>query len=255
MTFIYHTFFYQPLYNGLIFLLALFPAWFDIGMAIVIFTVLIRFILFPLSKASIRTQIRMKELEPKLKEVKERYKNDTQAQSVETMKLYKEYKVNPLASIAFLIIQIPIIIDLYRLFLTGGLPNIQLDLLYPFVHAPSHAVLMQFFGIDVTQRSIVMALLAGISQYFQVKLSVPQIPVADPSKPKSPSFKNDLAKTMSLQMRYMLPIMVAFISYGINAAIALYWTTSNVFAICQEYFVRRRLVDEHERLKKALIIK
>lgn len=249
---IYHTLFYDPLYNGLVFLLSVLPEWVDVGMAIIIFTVIVKLILFPLSKASIKNQIQMKELEPKVAEIKKRVKN-TQEQSMEILKLYKEYKLNPFSGIFLVLIQIPIIIALYRVFLVGGLPTIHTEILYPFIQAPLHAVDMHLFSIDISAKSMLLAFLAAVSQFFQVKYSIPEIKI---DKTQPPSFKNDLARSMNVQMKYILPIIVFFIAYSVNAAIAIYWVTSNVFAIAQELFVRRKLVNaSNNKLKEALIVK
>ncbi len=233
---IYHSAIYEPLYNGLVFLLSLFPMWMNVGIAIIIFTIIIKLILFPFSKMAIVTQIRMKLLEPKINGIKEKYKKDKQEQSIQMMKLYKEHKLNPFSSILLILIQIPIIIALYRIFLFGGLPDINLEILYNFVSAPK-AVSMSFFGADMSEKSYVFAFLAGLSQFFQAKFAIPAMPKTDGSK----SIKNDLAKTMHLQMRYVLPVIIFFVSYHVTAAVALYWVTSNIFAIGQELVVRRKL--------------
>ena len=239
MSYLYHTFFYNPLYNGLVFLIDVLPAWVDVGIAIVIFTVLVKLILYPLSKAAIKSQIAMKELQPKMGEIKRKYSDKTQ-QSMETMKLYKEAGVNPFSGIFVLIIQIPIILALYKIFLSGGLPNISADLLYSFVNVPE-TINMHFLGIDLIKKSLILALLAGISQYFQIKFSIPEIKKTF-ANVGSASFSDDLTRMMSVQMKYVLPVVVFFASYGVNAAIAIYWTTSNLFAIGQELVVRRKLI-------------
>ena len=239
MTYLYHTFFYNPLYNGLVFLIDVLPTWVDVGIVIVIFTVLVKLILFPLSKAALKSQIAMKELQPKIDQIKKEHKDPTQ-QSMATMKLYKEAGANPFSGILVLLIQIPIIIALYRIFLTGGLPHISADLLYSFVHVPE-AVNMHFLGIDLAKKSLVLALLAAVSQFFQIRFSIPEIK-KDANADGKASFGNDLTRMMSVQMKYVLPVVVFFASYGVNAAIAIYWTTSNLFAIGQELVVRRKLV-------------
>jgi YidC/Oxa1 family membrane protein insertase len=251
ITTIYHTVFYQPLYNGLVFLLSITPSWFDIGMAIIVFTIIVKLILFPLSKASIHNQIKMKELEPRIAEIKQKYKD--QEQQIKILALYRDHKLNPFLGILLLLIQVPIIIALYRLFLTGGLPQIKLEMLYSFVHAPGHALKMVFFDMDISKKSVLLALCAAATQFFQIRLSIPEIKTSATTKG---SLTQDMSRTLNMQMRYVLPLFVFFISWSINAAVAIYWTTSNLFAIAQELFVRRRLVDQsQQRLKESLIIK
>lgn len=234
MSYLYHTFFYEPLYNGLILLINLLPQWADFGMAIVLFTIIVKLILFPLSRKAVVSQMKMKELEPRISEIKAQYKDPTE-QSVQTMKLYKEAGINPFSSILLIFIQIPIVIALYRLFYSGGLPHIDTSLLYSFIHAPE-VVKMKLLFIDITKKSWELALLAAGSQYFQIKYSMP---IAKKDPKAEPSFGGDLAHAMSTQMRYVLPVIVFVASYNINAGIAIYWITSNLFAIGQELFVRR----------------
>jgi membrane protein insertase Oxa1/YidC/SpoIIIJ len=98
---------------------------------------------------------------------------------------------------------------------------------------------MNFLGlINITGKSLLLALLAGVSSFFQIRLSVPAI---TPSQSNTPAFQNDFARSMNLQMRYFFPIIVFFISYSISGVVALYWFTSNIFTIIQEKYVRRKL--------------
>ncbi|MEK7645270.1 MAG: YidC/Oxa1 family membrane protein insertase [Patescibacteria group bacterium] len=235
MSYLYHTFFYDPLYNGLIFLINTLPQWADFGVAIVVFTVIVKLILFPLSRKAVLSQMKMKELEPRINELKAKYK-DPAEQSMQTMKLYKESGINPFSSILLIFIQIPIILALYQIFYSGGLPKIDASLLYSFIHSPE-LVTMKLWFIDITKKSWELALLAAITQFFQIKYSMP-VTKKDPNV--APSFGTDLAHAMSTQMKYVLPVIVFFASYSINAGIAIYWTTSNVFAIGQELFIRRK---------------
>lgn len=238
---LYHNAIYEPLYNGLIFLIDILP-WVSAGAAIILFTIIVKLILFPLSRASLKTQIKMKELEPEMNKIKEKNKDNTQAQSLALIQLYKEHNLNPFIGILLILIQIPIIIALYRIFLIGGLPDIHTEYLYSFINAPTN-VDMNFFGTNIAEKSAVFAFLAALSQYFQVKFSIPAMQMPDGDKP---SFKNDLARAMNIQMKYVLPVIVFFIAYSVNAAIAIYWITSNLFAIGQELFVRRKLMKESE---------
>ncbi|QSH39180.1 membrane protein insertase YidC [Candidatus Kaiserbacteria bacterium] len=237
----FNTFIFTPLYNGLILLIDFVP-YADVGFAVIILTVLVKIILFPLAHKVAHMQVQMKELAPKLEELKEKYKEDKQEQTLKIMALYKEHNVRPFLSILVVFIQLPIILGLYWVFFRGGLPDIQLDLLYSFVPIPT-TVNMNFLGlIDMGGRSVILALLAGATQYVHSYYAL--------AKPKprgeNPSIKEDLAHSFHLQMKYVMPIIVVVISYTISAAIALYWLTSNLFAIGQELIVRRRLKHNKE---------
>ncbi len=238
MTFIYHTFIFYPLYNAFVLLIDALP-FLDAGMIVVIFTIIIRLVLFPLAKKSVRTQALMRELNPEIEGIKEKYKDDKQKQSLETFALYKKYKLNPFASILLLIIQLPILIALYRIFLFAGFSHIDSAILYPFVPVPHGVAGSLFLGIfDVTKDSYVLAFIAAVSQYFQAKLMLPPPP---PKKDGPQSMGDSFARNMSLQMKYVMPIVIFFIAYSTTGVVAIYWTVSNIFMIGQEFFVRRQI--------------
>ena len=227
---------FNPLYNSLIFFINHVP-FADVGIAVILLTLLVKFALFPLAHSAIKSQARINSVKGELDGIRDKYKKDKQEQARQTMALYKKKGINPFSSILPLFIQLPIIIGLYWVFFKGGLPEINMDILYSFVSTPIE-INMKFLGlIDMSGKSIILALLAGVTQFFQAKFSIPKM------EPKSdtPSFKNDLARSFHIQMRYVFPVIVAIISYTISAAIALYWVTSNVFAISQEIFVKRKI--------------
>jgi len=209
----------------------------DVGIAIILLTVLVKLILFPISQKAVRTQFLMRGLQPQLEKIKEKYAKNKQEQARKTMDLYKEKGINPFSGILLIFIQIPIIFALYWVFFRGGLPEIDMSLLYSFIREPSQ-INMNFLGsIDMAGRSVVLAFLAGLSQYFQIKLSLPTLKKRDDSA----SLKDDFARSFQLQMRYMLPLFIFGFSYFISAGVALYWFTSNIFAIGQEIFLKKKL--------------
>lgn len=236
---------YDPLYNGLVFLVSVVP-FADVGIAVIILTVLVKLVLFPLSIKMVKTQLAVRELEPELKKIKAKHKEDQPEQARQTMALYKERGVNPFSGFLLLLIQFPIIISLYFVFLNGGFPEIDTELLYSFIKIPQ-SINMDFLGlINVGEKSLILGLLAGITQYFQLKLSLP------PMKPRengsTPSFKEDMARSFNIQMRYIMPVVVFVIAYVISAGVALYWTTSNIFAIGQEIYVRKNIKNKSKNM-------
>lgn len=239
MSFLYNTIVYKPLYNGLIFLMDTMP-WIDAGVAIVIFTIIVKLILFPLSKKSVTTQLQMRKLEPELAQLKSKLKDDKQAYALKTMELYKVNKINPFAGFILLFIQLPIIFALYKVFLSG-FEKINTDLLYSFVSVPEF-INTHFLGlVDITGKSVVLAILAGVTSYIQIKFSIPAVAknVNKESMTKEERFKHDLTRGMHLQMRYFLPVLAFLISWKISGVIAIYWITSNIFTLCQELVIRR----------------
>ena len=228
------TVFYVPLYNGLIFFIDIIPGA-SAGAAVIALTILIKLILFPLSYKASKFQYEMKAHEADINRLKERYKDDRQAQGKVILEFYKEKGINPFAGILPLFIQIPIVIALYYVFYKGGLPSVDAALLYSVVPVPE--VSMIFLGLDISQKSIILAVLVGVSQLLQGHLAMPPAP----AKSEKPSFGDDLARGMQLQMKYVLPIVMAFVAYAVSGAVALYFITSNLFTVCQELYLRRLL--------------
>lgn len=238
-SYIWHTFFFDPVYNALVFFIDIIPGG-DVGLAIIATVLLVKTILLPLSIKAVKTQKVMREIEPKLKEIKEKYKNDRQQQAQAMMEVYKEAGMNPLASLFLVFIQIPIIIALYFSVYSGGgiaLPDINLDILYGFVAAPVN-VTMDFLGlVDITERSALLALGAGITQYIHVTLTMPAPPPKEEGA--APDLKADFMRNMHTQMKYVMPVLITIVAYSISAAIALYFLVSNLVTIAQEYFIRK----------------
>ena len=233
MSFLYHTLFFDPLYNILVFLFDFAP-WADAGIIIIFLTVLVRLAIYPLSKKAVVTQMRIAEISPEIEKIKEKYKDNTEEQARQTLALYREKKVNPFAGIFVIIIQIPIIFALYQIFL--HFPEINPEILYSFIPAPE-SISTSFLGfIDVTAKSIPLAALAAISTFFQFKVSM-----RGQAKPQGNSFGDNLTRSMQAQMKYVFPVIVFFISYSISGAIAIYWLTANLFGICQELFIKRNI--------------
>lgn len=237
--YIWHTFFFDPIYNGLVFFIDVIPKG-DVGLAIIATVIIVKTILLPLSIKAAKTQRIMREIEPKLKEIKETLKDKREEQARAMMDVYSKAGINPLASVVLIFLQIPIVIALYFSVSTGGgivLPEINTNLLYSFVKVPEF-VSMNFIGIvDITSRSFVLAALAGVTQYFQVKVSMPPLPPRDPNA--APSLKDDFARNMQLQMRYVMPVVIFGLAYAVAASIALYFFVSNMVAIIQEFYVRK----------------
>lgn len=226
--------FYIPLYNGLIFLIGIIPGH-SVGTAVILLTIFIKLLLFPLSYKATKFQFEMKAHEGEINRIKEQYKNDKQAQGKAILDFYREKGVNPFAGILPLFIQIPIIIALYYVFYKGGLPMVDPALLYPFVAVPP--VDMHFLGMDIGAKSLLLAVLVGGSQALQGYLASPPLP----AKSASPSFSDDLARGMQMQMKYFLPLLMAFVSYQVSGAVALYFITSSLFTVVQELYLRRKL--------------
>lgn len=244
---LWNTFFYQPIYNMLVFLIDK-VTFGDIGFAIILLTIIVKFILFPLARKSIQSQIYMKKLEPELKNLKTAYPNKEE-QAKKQFELYKQYGVNPFSGCLVVLLQLPVIFALYYVFIHF---KVDATILYNFIKVPAH-INTNFLGlVDVSMNhSIVLALLAGISQFIQGYLATPKKTIRDVEivvdiKPKT--FQEEMASSMQLNIRYVLPVFIAFIAYTFSAGVALYWITSNIFTIAQEWYVRNDIAKK-ETLK------
>ena len=233
---LFNNFLVEPIYNAFVALFTLIP-WGGAGVAIIIITLLVRLVLFPLSKKAVMAQVEMQRIAPELQKIKEKYKDNQEEQARKTLALYKERKVNPFAGIFVLFIQLPVIFALYHIFIATSFPLIDTHLLYSFVPAPE-SVSSVFLGMDLTRKSVILALLAAVSTFFQMKLAMPPAK-KDPNT--KPGFADDLARNMQSQMKYFFPFLVFFIAYSISGVVALYWLTTNLFTIGQEIVVRRRV--------------
>ncbi len=235
---VFHAVIYDPLYNGLIFLVGVAPSY-DVGLAVIALTIIVRVILFPLSRRAVETQIAMRKVAPEIEKIKEKFKDNREEQGKAIFALYKERGVHPFASFGLLLAQLPILFALYWIFANGGLPAVRPDLLYSFVPVPA-GVAMGFFGIlDMTGHSIVLGVLAAATQFVYTRLSMgPR--EKKPVGPAAASFSGDLARSFDLQARYVLPATFVFLSFIIPNAAMVYLVTSNTFMIAQEYLSGRR---------------
>ncbi len=238
---IWHTLFFDPIYNALIFFVDVVPGG-DIGIAIILTVIVVKIILLPLSIKAAKTQKIIRDIDPKIKELKKTV-TDAQEQARLIMALYKESGINPFASILLIFIQIPILISLYFSVYTGGgvaLPGINVDLLYSFIPQPE-TVTMHFLGLlDITEKSFLLAFLAGVAQFGSGYLTFPKLPPRDPKA--APSMKDDFGRSMQMQMKYVMPILIAVIAYTISAAIALYFLVSSLTSIVQELLIRKHKI-------------
>ena len=220
--------FYKPILNALIFLTAALPGH-DLGLAVILLTVIIRALMFPMTHKMLKTQHAMKIIEPEVKKIYADKKNkEDQAKAL--MELYKKHGINPLSGFFILLIQLPILFAMYQVFLYG-LPFPAGDV-YPFLKIPENINTMFLGFISLTSANIGLSALAALSQFWQAKLAIP---------PKTtPPAKGDMAQAMQWQMLYVFPFIIFILGFKLPAAVSLYWTAMNVFAIVHEARVRKK---------------
>lgn len=235
----FHTAFYDPIYNALVTLVAFVPGG-DVGVAVILLTIVIRAILLPFSLSAARTQRAMRRLEPQLKALKEQHKDSRETLAKETLALYREARVNPFASILMVFAQIPVLFALYWVFLHESFTNLHAELLYSFTPTPE-AVSLAFLGlVSVAGKSLILAFVAGASQYLQARFAL-----MGSMKPSGGTgMQADFQRIMGFQLTYVFPILIAVISYTTSVAIALYLITTNIVGVFQEIYVRRSAARE-----------
>lgn len=228
---IYHTVLYQPLFNILVFFYNIVPGH-DIGLAIILLTILIKLILWPFFSQSIKAQRAMQSIQPKIEELKEKYKDDKQKLGPALMELYKKEKVSPFSSCLPLLLQLPFLIAVYRVF-SVGLSNGSLDAVYPFIYNPGTINPVSLGLLNLAAPSIVMAILAGASQFWQSKIMFAKQPV---SKDKTSTMA-----IMNKQMIFFMPLITVFIGASLPAGLTLYWLIITVLGIVQQAWVFKKL--------------
>ena len=224
-----------PLSNALLFLTNLFFG--NLGIAVIILTILVKIILFPLSLSTLKSQAALKKVQPLIDDIKKKY-TDKNEQAIKIMELYKEHKANPLTGCLPLLIQLPIVIGLYQVFLRGD-TSLSPDIIYSFIQIPE-SISHMFFGIDLREKSAFLALVAGIAQYFQLYYS-PIHTKKDDKKEKSTDPQVIMMENMQKNLKYILPIMIVVFSFFTPSAIALYLIISSIFTLIQEIIITKKI--------------
>jgi len=209
----------QPILSALQFLYAHLPGQ-DFGVAVIVLTLLLRFILYPLSAKAFESQKAQMRIQDKVKTLQEQYKGKKDELSRKLLELYRAEKINPFAAILPLLPQLLVLLSLYRV-LNGGFGEGQLSLIDP-----------SFFGIvDLGEKFWPLAIAAGISQLIQGKQMLPRAQKAG---------AKDMSQNIQTKMVYAFPVLTAVFALQFPAALSLYWTTSNIFSIAQQWYLMRK---------------
>lgn len=239
--------FLQPFLNFLFLIYGIIPGH-DFGVSVIILTLIIRFALWPLTAKQLHSQKKMQALQPQIAQVKKKAKGDKQLESQMLMELYKEKEISPFSACLPALLQFPFLIALYFVFraATQNTENL-IHLLYkPIQHLPAITSILQnpssfhpsLFGIvSMTNPSIPLAIIAGITQYFQVQMITP-----------AQTDKNDPAASATKMMNYIFPLITVFIAWKLPAALPLYWLTTNIVSIAQQKLIMREEVEEMEEV-------
>ncbi len=216
----------------------------DFGLAIIVLTLIVKLILFPLTLKQLKSMKATQALQPQLAEIKKKYSKDQKAQMEATQALYKEYGMNPVAGSCLpLLIQMPVLFGLFYA-LSAVLRNAKTvadinTLLYPFI--PRFTIFPNInldwftfisatwhFSLGAPDPTHILPILAALATFVQLRMSQPKTQPGEAPNPAQQQMKI---------MQYISPLMVGFFGWNYAAGLALYWTVSSVFAIFQQYFV------------------
>lgn len=245
---------YNPLFNGLIGLYHIIPGH-DLGVAIIILTLVTKGILAYPSYKAIRSQRELQLLQPKLEALKAQYKDNREELGRRLMGFYKEHKVNPFSSCLPTLIQLPILYILYRVFMnglhtdptTGILAPQQIEHLYHglrtiYTTTPIDTVAFgNLLHLNET-KNIILAVVTGALQFWQSRMLIAQRAPTNTAGAKD----ENMAAGVSKQMTYLFPVFTAYFAYIFPAGLALYWLTSTVFQIVQQYVAFRHTSKEDQ---------
>ena len=231
---IFNTVLYQPIFNLLVFLYGFIPGE-EIGFAIIALTILIKLLLWPLMSKSLKSQKALQNIQPKVEELKEKYSDDRERLAKEMMELYQREKVNPLSSCLPVIVQLPILIALYRVLL-NGFGTETLTQLYTFVPNPEFINYVFLGAIDLSVPSIYLAVLAGYFQFMQTRMLMSRRPPKQVRGKKGAKDEGMLA-SMNKSMMYFMPAITVVIGASLPAGLTVYWVTVNIVSILQQQFV------------------
>lgn len=195
------------------------------ALAIIMLTVLVKLVLYPLSHMQMKSMVAMQKLQPEIRKIQAKYaKKDPQKLQQAIMELYREHRVNPMAGCLLLLVQLPILIALYRA-------------LYGFPYTDvAHAGFFWIPTLSERDPYFILPLLAGITTYWQSKMTTPPGTAQEPTQ-----------RFMTLFM----PIFIAWIASTIAAGLSLYWVVFNLLSIAQQYIVNRQILPVGEGTGKG----
>ncbi len=191
------------------------------GIAIIVFTIIVKTLLLPLTIKAIRSSKSMQELQPKIKELQKKYKNDRQRLSQETMALYQQYQINPLAGCLPMIIQIPIFFGVYRAIANLSAGNVE---------GFSSAWTQGFLWLDSLNESDpykILPIMAGVFQFIQTRMS----------RPAGMGKASDPQQAMMNTMMNFMPLMVVIFGWTFAAGPVIYWVAQSVYSVVQQWLI------------------
>lgn len=251
--------FYAPIYNIFIALLAFLPSH-SLGFAIIILTLLVRFVLYFWQSKMIVSQQKLAALQPKIQKIQEQYKDDQAKAGMEVFALYKKEGVNPMGSCLPLLIQMPLMFGVYLVVATIGDVTNSFYIYQPLSFFNTANIDTNFFGISLIASGGVVggitAVLAAFFQFIQIKLSTPAPASTTPKildmgakvddAKNQPSTQEEVQRLMQKMMIWMFPAMLGISAYFFPIGVGIYWIIGTIFLIFQQLIVTRTLKKEQK---------
>lgn len=233
--------FYQPVFNLLIGLVVFLPGH-DMGIAIILLTVLVKLILWPFSDKALHSQKALADMQPKVDALKKEYGDKQEELAKAMMALYSKEKVSPFSSCGLVLLQLPVFISLYHA-LGKGLQSSGFDQLYSFIPNPGTIPPTLLGMVNLADPNYPLAILAGIIQYFQAKSMITR---QQANRGTPGASDEQMLATMNKQMLYVMPVLTVILGWTLPGGLALYWTVTNLLTVAQQEFYF------HKKSKAAL---
>ncbi len=232
--------FYQPIFNLLVFFYDIVPGN-DVGIAIILVTIVIKLVLFPFSLKTLKAQKALQELQPKMQELQAKFKDNKEKLAQATMELYRKEKVNPFSSCLPLLVQLPFLFAVFRVF-SDGFDSGNLDKVYSFVVRPEALNPISLGGVDLSEPIIALAVLAGMAQFLQTRM------LTHSKQPKTPEAEDEsMMASMNKNMMYVMPIVTVIIGASLPGGLTLYWFCFTLLTVLQQYWQFRQPAKTSEK--------
>lgn len=245
---IYHLLLYKPLFNLLVFLYNT-VAFHDLGLSIILITLLIKIILYPFSSKSIKSQKALQDLQPKVEEIKNKYKDNKELLGKAMIDLYKKEKISPFSSCLPLLVQFPFLIAVYNVF-KDGFKVESLNNLYNFIANPGNINPVAFGFLNLAEKNIILALLAGLAQFWSGKMLITKKqPVVSGAEDEN------MATAMNKQMLYLMPVITVFIGISLPGGLTFYWFLTTILTVAQQFVVFKKIKITKDNKQEEIVDK
>ena len=226
----------KPLFNLLVFFIKYLPNH-SLGISIILLTLVVRILLFGANQKAMKSQYEMQKIQPKLTELKEKYKNNPQMMAMKTMEIYKTHQINPMGSLLPVLAQFPFLIGTYLIISDGVSPHLG-HLLYSFNSIDLSIINNEFLWLqlDKTDPYYILPVVVAVVQFITMKLSFAK---QKAKKKNGKSAQPDMAQSMQSTMTWVMPLMIGGFTAVFASGIGLYWFTSTLFGAIQQNLVRK----------------